>query len=148
MSGPAVNPNNETDFFARLSYLEAACFPQANNTLPPAFQGSVQNAITLYTGATDALAYPGTAMLAHSGAVDQATLATPVAGTDDGKVIRIFNGNGYANTVTTASTCIVDGTGANKHIITFAADQGGCITLEAYNGTWLVRGTPLNAGLT
>jgi hypothetical protein len=92
----------------------------------------------VYTGAADAIAYPGTALINRSGAVDACTLATPTPGTDDGKVIRIVNGAAYANKVTTAANKINDGTSSTKDTITFAAYAGASIKLMAYNGMWYV----------
>jgi hypothetical protein len=136
---PVINPNTETDLFQRLTNLEAAVFPAGiNNGLP----------VTVYSGAADAITIPGTAILARSGAVDAATLAAPVALQDDGKMLRIFNGTTQANTVTTPSGKILDGTSSAKDKITFAAYAGGCITLFAYAGYWYVIDTPLNATLS
>lgn len=112
------------------------------------FPYGVENGlITVYTGAADAIAFPGTAVLNRAGAVDAATLATPVAGDslgilnldgDDDKILHIINGATQANTVTAASGKIQDGTVTPKTTITFAAFVGANILLKAYNGFWVV----------
>lgn len=111
------------------------------------FPYGVENGqLTIYTGAADALAYPGTAVINRTGAVDSATLATPTAGQgygipapgDDEKELHIINGAAEANTVTTAAGKILDGTNTPKDTITFAAYVGANIKLKAYNGFWIV----------
>jgi hypothetical protein len=145
----SVNANVETDLFTRLANLEAACFAAGlnNGTASPVFQGTVQTPPVVYSAAADQIAYPGTAILARSGNVDAALLATPTPGTDDGKLLRVFNGAAQLNTVTTASGKILDGTGTPKDQLQFAAQLGGCCTLQAYGGYWYVVDTPLHCTL-
>ena len=112
------------------------------------FPYGVENGpLAVYTGAADAVLFPGTAILKRASAVDSATLATPVAGRDyetstapgdDDKFLHIINGAAEANTVTTAAGKILDGTATPKDTITFAADIGAQILLKAYNGFWIV----------
>jgi hypothetical protein len=97
----------------------------------------------LYTGATDALLYPGLAII-NSGVVDAMTLATPVAGPqqtggDDGKIVNVIDNGGHAHTITTASNKIIN----SHHILTFGGTIGSSVTLIAFNGVWYVLGTAL-----
>ncbi len=66
--------NVETDLFTRLTYLEAACFANGvnNGTQDPAFQGTIQSPVTSIHGCGLAIAYPGVAILARSGACQAA----------------------------------------------------------------------------
>lgn len=76
---------------------------------------------------------PGLVMITAAG-VAACTLALPIAGTDDGKVMGIISTTANAHTVTTPAT------GLNKtlHIATFAATVGAYLWLVAFNGTWYV----------
>lgn len=65
------------------------------------------------------------------------TLATPVAGKDDGKQIRIISTTAAAHTVTNATTGF-NGAGAAGDVATFAAAIGNNLVVEAYNGKWYV----------
>lgn len=94
--------------------------------------------ITTLTGAADALNWPGNYAVNSSG-VDAMTLAQPTAGDpqsggDDGKTIVITDVGGHAHTITTAANGVVN----NKHQITFNATPGSTVTLQAWNGIWLV----------
>jgi hypothetical protein len=77
--------------------------------------------------------YSGTAFLTKAG-IDVMTLALPVAGTDDGKILRIVAATAFAHTVTTPA----NGFNGASHIATFAAAIGNNIVLQAQNGTWIV----------
>jgi hypothetical protein len=125
---------------------QQAAAPLVSAPAPQA--GTVISNVVTYTGSADALAYPGSALLSPASGVDAATLATPVSGSDDSKEITITNGVAAANTVTTATGKIVDGTGVAKQVMTFAAQVGGSITLMAYGGLWYVQGAPLNVTLS
>jgi hypothetical protein len=94
---------------------------------------------TPYTGSTDALIYPGLAIL-NSAGVDACTLATPVAGAqnaggDDGKILTVLDVGGHAHTITTAANAIVP----SHHVLTFNGTKGSYIDLMAYNGVWYVQ---------
>lgn len=130
------------DLPTRIANLETATFVQ-----PLTIPGASKNILTPYTGATDAIAYPGVALINTAG-VDACTLATPVAGLDDGKLLKIVAGSANAHTVTTAAHKIIDGSSTSKDTITFAGNNGGSIELMAYNGLWYVISTPLNATLS
>lgn len=64
------------------------------------------------------------------------TLATPVAGTDDYKLLTIVSNTAFAHVVTAAANKIQDGTTTTKDTATFAAHPGASIVLMAYNGLW------------
>lgn len=75
----------------------------------------------------------GTAVITKAG-IAVMTLASPVAGTDDGKVLRIVSTSAFAHTVTTPAL----GINTTLHIATFAANVGSAIELVAYAGTWMM----------
>jgi hypothetical protein len=77
--------------------------------------------------------YSGTAFLTKAG-VGVYTLAAPVAGTDDGKVLHIQSTTANAHTVTTPAT-VLNGV---SHIATFGGAIGDNIVLKAAGGKWLV----------
>lgn len=62
------------------------------------------------------------------------TLALPVAGVDDGKIVCVVSTTANAHTLTTPAN------GLNKtlHIATFAPTVGAYVWLVAYQGTWYV----------
>lgn len=68
-----------------------------------------------------------------------ATLAAPVAGTDDGKVILITSNTANAHTLT-ATGLFQCGTAA-VNLATFAAQKGAGLTIMAYQGKWCVLGS-------
>lgn len=68
-----------------------------------------------------------------------ATLAAPVVGTDDGKVILITSNTASAHTLT-ATGLLQTGT-AFVNVATFAAQKGAGLTLMAYQGKWNVLGS-------
>lgn len=74
---------------------------------------------------------PGLAMITAAG-IAACTLALPIAGTDDGKILTIISTTANAHTVTTPAG------GLNKtlHIGTFAATVGAYMLLVAFSGTW------------
>lgn len=72
-------------------------------------------------------------------------LATPIPGSqpmgDDGKTVVMFDGIGnqsFAIWASQTATSII----GNRQIITFNGTLGSNITLQAWNGIWLVCGTP------
>jgi hypothetical protein len=77
--------------------------------------------------------YSGTAFLTKAG-VGVYTLALPVAGTDDGKMLQIQSSTANAHTVTTPA----NGFNGATHIATFGGAIGDNITLRAQGGRWLV----------
>ena len=68
-----------------------------------------------------------------------ATLADPVATTDDFKRLTIINGTAHASTVTSASA--FGNGGAGEDICTFSATVGDTLNLMAYGGKWYVMGS-------
>jgi hypothetical protein len=99
------------------------------------FAGPEQDLVTVLSGSTDAIVFPGTNMITTSG-VDATTLATPTAGAfgtgADGAQLRIVDAGGHAHTVTTSANKIVP----SHHLITFGGTVGSFIQLIAYNGLW------------
>ncbi len=67
------------------------------------------------------------------------TLAAPLAGADDGKVLTIFAETAFAHTVTQSSPGFNNG-GAAKDVGTFTAAVGNWFTVEARNGIWWLLG--------
>lgn len=66
------------------------------------------------------------------------TLAAPVTGTDDGKVVVIVSTTAFAHTIT-ATGLLQDGTTGGPHdLITLGAFPGAGITLMAMLGKWIV----------
>ena len=68
-----------------------------------------------------------------------ATLADPVATTDDYKRLTIINGTAHASTVTSASA--FGNGGGGEDVCTFSATVGDTLNLMAYQGKWYVMGS-------
>jgi len=68
-----------------------------------------------------------------------ATLAKPVAGTDDYKRLLVISNQAQANTVT-AETAFGNG-GSGENVATFSGVIGDSLYLMAYNGYWYVTGS-------
>ena len=68
-----------------------------------------------------------------------ATLADPVATTDDYKRLTIVNGTAHQSTVTSASA--FGNGGGGEDVCTFSATVGDTLNLMAYQGKWYVMGT-------
>jgi hypothetical protein len=66
----------------------------------------------------------------------QMTLAAPIAGTDDGKSLRIWSMGAYAHTV----TCPAGGINGTSHLLTFTAAANNFVTLLAISGSWYITG--------
>ena len=62
------------------------------------------------------------------------TLAAPIAGTDDGKMLYIIAATANAHTVTIANG--LSGVGAGADVGTFGGAVGDRVVLVAYNGIW------------
>ena len=71
--------------------------------------------------------------------VVNATLADPVATTDDYKRLTIVNGTAHASTVTSASA--FGNGGGGEDVCTFSATVGDTLNLMAYQGKWYVMGS-------
>ena len=77
-----------------------------------------------------------TFVITKSTAAAVLTLAAPVTGTDDGKILWIVSSTAYAHTITTSSLL---GTGSSADdVATFAAFAGAGVMLMAYGAKWLV----------
>jgi hypothetical protein len=85
--------------------------------------------------ASGAVAFPGTYIITAGSAV-ALTLAAPVAGTDDGKIVQITSATLFAHTLT-ATGLLQTGT-ASVNVATFAAFAGAGLTLRAFNAKWQV----------
>lgn len=97
------------------------------------------NVVTAYAsdGAV-AFTAPKNMIVLTKGSAGAYTLAAPIAGEEDGKMIHASAGTAYAHVIT-ATGLIGDGvTGGYKDTLTFGAYVGSGCTLMAYNGKWLV----------
>jgi hypothetical protein len=95
--------------------------------------GSIQT----LTGTSDAVTFGGqlnVAVFSGTG-VDAATLAVPGAG-DVGKVLVLVSANGSANTVTTTTGKVVDGTSSTFTTATAPAHSGAVAIYVASSGFW------------
>ena len=70
--------------------------------------------------------------------VVNATLADPVATTDDFKRLTIVNGQAQLNVITSASS--FGGGGAGEDVATMSATIGDTLNLMAYQGKWYITG--------
>ena len=104
------------------------------------FKGGEQDAVQTASGSTDAIVFPGSVFVTTAG-VDGMTLATPTAGTDDGKKVYVCDTGGHAHTITTAPNKIAP----SHSVLTFAGTIGNFVELEAFNGIWYVKAS---AGIT
>lgn len=133
----SFGPNTETQLETVFTSKEAGAGIQTQNNIAAFAAGIIQTPV-VYSGATDAIAYPATAFLTRAG-VDAATLATPAATTDDGKILTVISTSAQAHTVTTAANKIASGNStALGDTLTFAAKQGASFSLIAYQGLWYV----------
>jgi co-chaperonin GroES (HSP10) len=87
----------------------------------------------------------GTALLTKGTAGTDYTLAAPVAGTDDGKIINIISTTAAAHVVTVGAGKI---NGATNGDATFGGAIGDSVTLVAYNGVWYTAGSPRNVTIS
>ena len=58
---------------------------------------------------------------------------------DDGKTVEIYDASGKTHTITTP----VNGIVGSKKTLTWSGTAGANITKQAWNGVWLIQGTPL-----
>ncbi len=65
------------------------------------------------------------------------TLAAPTAGTDDGLTITLTSTTAFAHTLT--ATGLLQTGSASVNAATFAAFAGAGLTLQAYQGKWMVQ---------
>ncbi len=101
------------------------------------FSQPQQAGLVSLTGATDAVpAHVAHTYVVNKAGVDAMTLAAPTATTDDGLQITIYSNTANAHTLT-ATGLLLTGT-ASVNLATFAAQKGAGLTLEAYQGKWVV----------
>lgn len=72
------------------------------------------------------------------------TAGDPLAGGDDGKIIRFTSTSAFAHRITSTGN-LQTGT-ASVNSVTLAAFAGASVTLKAFNGKWQIIGS--NAALT
>lgn len=119
----------------------ALTFATATGTVTSTIiKAGLQEKVTNASGSTDAIGFPGATYITTAG-VDATTLATPTAGTDDGKRILVVDTGGHAHTITAAANVIVP----SHHLVTFNGTVGSWIELEAFNALWYPLG---NSGVT
>lgn len=78
---------------------------------------------------------PGRRLITKAG-VAALTLAAPVSGLDDGKLIQFFSTTANAHTIT--ATGLLKTGSAAVNVATFGAFPGASLTLMAYQGLWYV----------
>jgi hypothetical protein len=103
-----------------------------------------RTSIYKFSGSTDVLPVQYTTAFITTGSADAATLALPVAGADDGKILTVISTTAFAHTITTPASGLQPG---NLHICTFTAAAGNYCQFTAFNGAWWV-GNKLNATIT
>jgi hypothetical protein len=112
--------------------------PTSGGSAAPTFRLLVPTDIPrsgqIASGAADAILFPAwdQNVFVVTGSVDAMTLATPIAGTDDFKTVRVVITTAFAHTITTAANRIVP----SHSLITFGAVVGLFIQLIAYGGFW------------
>lgn len=116
-----------TNLNANWASLAAGTMPLAAITYQPPIALTTNGAIAPSTAAVYNITKAG--VLAD-------TLAAPVAGTDDGKVIMIFSTTANAHTVT-ATGLFLTGT-ASVNLATFANSAGAGFVIMANNAKWVV----------
>lgn len=125
-----VGANGDISAAQRVANLETAVFGGPNVTFPVA--------PTLLSGSADPLFYPNQFVFITATGVDAITLAAPVAGSDDFKVVRVFSASAHAHTITTPANTIVNGSSAAGDTLTFGAHVGANCALIAYQGLWYI----------
>lgn len=136
----------QIDWLGRLKNLEAAVSggPNVAGASVP-IPTPEQLPVPVLTGSADAITAKTGLVVINASGVDACTLANPIAGGygvgDDGKTLKIWVNTAQAHTVTTGA----HGLNGNKNIATAAGALGNMLTLQAWNGVWLVEG---NSGFT
>lgn len=97
---------------------------QKQERQPPTQVMSADGAITIKDGV----------VIATKAGVCAMTLAAPVAGADDGKILVIDSTTAQAHTLTVAGG--LRGAGASADVGTFGGAIGDGVSLYAYNGAW------------
>lgn len=101
--------------------------------------GEVYSLSALTTNGAISPSTPASYVITKAG-VYAGTLAAPVAGTDDGKVLLFTSTTANAHTIT-ATGLLQTGAGANVNQAALAAQPGAGITLMAYQAKWYVIGS-------
>lgn len=115
----------------------ALTFVKATGKLLATLMSAIfQETTAAKAGATDALPLGGFCPVTTAG-VNAMTLATPSAGTDDGKRLSVVDTGGHAHTITTAANKIAP----SHDTVTFNGTIGSFVVLVAYNGLWYVLGS-------
>lgn len=106
----------------------------SNPTFRALVPADIPVSVNTLSGSTDAVTFTvyRQDFFVTTAGIDAMTLATPVATTDDGKRIRVFDAGGHAHTITAAANKIVP----SHHLITFGGTAGSWVELEAYQGLW------------
>lgn len=92
--------------------------------------------------ASGAIAIKQGTVFITKGSAAAMTLALPISGVDDGKVLTVVCTTAFAHTVATPANGI-DGT---KTTITFVAAAGNMVELIAFGGLWYLATPPTGAG--
>jgi hypothetical protein len=100
------------------------------------FTGQIEVLSTLSVNGAIPPSTPATYVITKAGVLAD-TLAAPVTGTDDGKIITVTSATANAHTIT-ATGLLQTGAGANANLATFAAQPGAGLTLMAYQAKWYV----------
>lgn len=74
----------------------------------------------------------------NEAAIETITVAAPVAGVQDGTVIRFVSNTAYAHVITMTGNLYNGGSGSPYNTATLAAYAGASISFMAYNGHWIV----------
>ena len=116
-------------------------FNRGGNSNALQYAGPQQDALGQLLAADGAITIKSGTCVITKATACAATLAAPVSGTDDGKILCIIAGTNAAHTVTQNTPGFNNGGGASD-VATFGGTPagGGSLVLEAYKGAWLVRG--------
>jgi hypothetical protein len=125
--GYVAVPAGTVNFIMNDSNVVLYATPQSGGAFPAAGAITQKNGRAFLTGAT-AQAY---------------TLAAPIPGADDFKLLEIVNQSGQAHTVTTGT----NGFNGADHVATYGATVGIVLALRAYQGVWYV-GSATGNGIT
>lgn len=99
-----------------------------------AMQGEEENQTAVYTTAGAIAEKSGIVTIGSAGALAM-TLAAPIDGSDDGKMLTIVAITAQAHTVTNTSPGFNSG-GAGSDVATFGGAIGDSMILVAYGGVW------------
>jgi hypothetical protein len=109
----------------------------ANAVTAAALTGALQQPVELASANGAIASKSGVVMITKTGALAAMTLAAPVAGTDDGKLLTVVAATAFAHTVTNASPGF-NNAGASGDVATFGGAIGDSMQVVAFNGRWHV----------